>query len=90
MIDFHNRLNNRIERSHPNIWSFIKCLQWEKARLRHMLIQINTGAQDRPKTAAITVIQQRIDTLNERYLNNEIDLQEPLDGLSAVVAKQHH
>ncbi len=41
------------------------------------------------KTAATTAIQQRIDTLNERYMNNEIDLQQILDGLSTVVVKQH-
>ena len=54
-----------------------------------MLIQMNAGAQDQSKTAAGTAIQQRIDTLNERYTNNEIDLQVLLDGLSTVVVKQH-
>jgi len=39
--------------------------------------------------ATATSIQQRIDTLNERYSNNEIDLQVLFDGLSTVVAKQH-
>jgi hypothetical protein len=54
-----------------------------------MLIQMNPGAQGRPKTAVTTAIQQRIDTFNECYTNNEIDLRELLDGLSTVVAKQH-
>ncbi|CAF1000521.1 unnamed protein product [Rotaria sordida] len=88
-VGFHNRLNHRIERSHPNIWSFIKCLQGEESRFRHMRIQLNAAAQGRPKTAATTAIQQRIDTLNERYLNNEIILQVLLDGLSTVMVKQH-
>jgi hypothetical protein len=35
------------------------------------------------------VVQQRIDTLNERCIDNEINLHELLDGLSTVVAKQH-
>jgi hypothetical protein len=47
---------------------------------------MNAGAQ---KTAATTVIQQRIDTLNERYMKNEIDLQQLFYDLSTVVAKQH-
>jgi hypothetical protein len=54
-----------------------------------MLIQMNAGAKGRPKTAATNAIQQRIDTLNERYSNNEIDLQLYLDGLSTVVARQY-
>ncbi|CAF1345877.1 unnamed protein product [Rotaria sordida] len=86
---FHNHLIHRIERSHPNIWSFIECLQGKESRFRHMLIQMNAGAQGRPKTAATTAIQQCIDTLNERYSNNEIDLQALLDNLSTVIAKQH-
>ncbi len=89
LIGFHNRLNHRIEKSHSNIWSFIKTLQGEESRFRHMLIQMNAGAKGRPKTAATNAIQQRIDTLNERYSNNEIDLQLYLDGLSTVVARQY-
>ena len=40
------------------------------------------------KAALTSAIEQRIDTLNERYINNEIDLHELLDGLSLTVAKQ--
>ncbi len=87
-IGFHNRLNQRIQRSHPNIWSFIKCLQGEEARFRHMLLQINAGARGRPKTATTVAIQQRINTLNERFTSNEIGLNELLDGLALTVAKQ--
>lgn len=54
-----------------------------------MLIQMNASTKGRPKTAATTAIEQRIYTLNKRYSNNEINLQGLLDGLSAVVAKQH-
>ncbi len=68
-------LNQRIQRSHPNIWSFIKCLQGKEARFRHML----AGAKVRPKTETSNAIQQRIDTLNERFTNNEINLTELLD-----------
>ncbi len=53
-----------------------------------MLLQMNAGAKVRPKTETSNAIQQRIDTLNERFTNNEINLTELLDGLSLVVAKQ--
>jgi hypothetical protein len=49
---------------------------------------MNAGAKDRPKTEISNAIQQRIDTLNERFTNNEINLTQLLDGLSLVVAKQ--
>ena len=54
-----------------------------------MLLQINSGAKGRSKTASTSVLQQRIHTLNERYINNEIDLREFLDGLSLSVATQN-
>ncbi|CAF1131685.1 unnamed protein product [Rotaria sordida] len=85
--DFHNRLNQCIQKSHPNIWSFIKCLQGEEARFRHMLLRINVGAQRRRKIVSTNAIQQRINTLNECYTNNEIDRNQLLDGLSLIVAK---
>jgi len=50
---------------------------------------MNAGPQSRPQTAETTAIRQGIGTLNEHYRNNEIDLQELLDGLSTVVVKQH-
>ncbi|CAF3610022.1 unnamed protein product [Rotaria sordida] len=84
--DFHNRLNQCIQKSHPNIWSFIKCLQGEEARFRHMLLRINVGAQRRRKIVSTNAIQQRINTLNECYTNNEIDRNQLLDGLSLIVA----
>ena len=86
-VGFHNRLNQRVQRSHPNIWSFIKCLQGEEAQFRHMLLQINAGAKGRSKTTSTNAIQQSITTLSERYINNEIDLHELLDGLSLAVVK---
>ncbi len=39
------------------------------------------GAKVRPKTETSNAIQQRIDTLNERFTNNEITLTELLDGI---------
>jgi hypothetical protein len=53
-----------------------------------MLLQINAGARGRPKTATTVAIQQRINTLNERFTSNEIGLNELLDGLALTVAKQ--
>ncbi len=59
-----------------------------EARFRHMLLQMNAGAKGRPKTEISNAIQQRIDTLNERFINNWINLTGLLPGLSSVAAKQ--
>ncbi|CAM4967139.1 unnamed protein product [Rotaria socialis] len=84
---FHNRLNLRIAKHHPNIWILIRCIQGEEIRFNHVLIQMIGGLTCRTKTAATNAIQQRIDTLYLRYQNNEITVDELLLGLSYVVAK---
>jgi hypothetical protein len=81
-------LNQRIHKAHPNIWTFIKCLQNEESRFHHLHLQMNAGAQARAKRAATSAIQKRIDTLNDRFKNGDINVDELLDGLPLVVAKK--
>jgi hypothetical protein len=59
----------------------------EESRFQHLYVQINTGAQRRPKSNQANAIQKRIDVLNERYSNQEIDVEELLNGLSLLVAQ---
>ncbi len=49
---------------------------------------MNAGAQARAKRAATSAIQKRIDTLNDRFKNGDINVDELLDGLPLVVAKK--
>ena len=88
LIGFHNRLNERVVRSHPNIWTFIKCLQNEQSRMHHLLLQMNVGARARQPTATTNRIQNRIETLNEQYRGGQTTIDQLLDGLSLVVATQ--
>jgi hypothetical protein len=87
-LAFHSRLNRRIERAHSNIWSFITCLVGEECRFQHSYSQINTGIQRRPKTTAADAMQKRIDTLNDRYNNQDINEEELLNALSLLVARK--
>ncbi|CAF2094725.1 unnamed protein product [Rotaria magnacalcarata] len=64
---FHNRLNLRVAKHHPNIWIFIRCIQGEAICFNHVLIQMIGGLTYRTKTAATNAIQQRIDILYLRY-----------------------
>ncbi|CAF1243363.1 unnamed protein product, partial [Didymodactylos carnosus] len=72
----------RVNKHHPNIWHFINCLKQEEVYFRYQVIQ--TG---RPRTKKINRVQRRIDTLANHYENDEIKLEECLEGLSFVVAK---
>ncbi len=87
LVGYHNRLNSRISKSHPNIWTFIRCIQGEENRFNHLLIQMKGGLAARPQTKKTQAIQQRIDNLYARYDNKEVTSAELLEGLSFVVAK---
>ena len=69
-------------------WIFYQMSPREEAGFRHILLQINADAQGRPKTATTNAVQQRINTLNERYKNNETTLNELLDDVSLTVTKE--
>lgn len=60
----------------------------EEGRFQHTYVQINTGAQRRSKSDSTDVFQQRINTLNKRYDNKEIDVEELLSSLSLLVTKK--
>jgi hypothetical protein len=77
-----------MERAHGNIWSFIKCIISEESRLQNLNVQINTGAERRPKSNSADAIQKRIDNLMARYNSNEIDVEQLLDNLSLFIGKK--
>jgi hypothetical protein len=60
----------------------------EDIRFQHSYIQINTGAQCRPKSNFTDAIQKRMDTLNEQYDKKEINVEELLNGLSMLIPKK--
>jgi hypothetical protein len=75
-LGYHNRLNLRISKYHPNIWAFIRCIQGKENRFNHLLIQMKGGLAARPKTKKTQAIQQRINTLYVRYGNDATQVQE--------------
>ncbi|CAM4980881.1 unnamed protein product [Rotaria socialis] len=79
---YHNRLNLRISKYHPNSWAFIRCIQGGENRFNHLLIQLKGDVQMRPKTKKTQPIRQRIDTLYIRHDNVDATNNELLEGLS--------
>lgn len=83
---YHNRMNCRLPRSHPNIWFLISFLQREEKRATSIMIQWSSGASKK-KNYRTTAIQNRINTLYKRYNDDLIGASTLLTGLSLVVAK---
>ncbi|CAF4124927.1 unnamed protein product [Rotaria magnacalcarata] len=84
---YHSRMNHRIHRNHPNMWQFIKFFQAEEKRLQTIVLQWSAGASKKanPRT---TFIQNRINTLHDRYDNGAIDSSDLLTGLSMLIGKK--
>ncbi|CAF1545808.1 unnamed protein product [Adineta ricciae] len=87
-ISFHSRLNRRIQRSHSNIWSFINCLIGEECRFQHLYSQINAGTHQLPKAKAAETMQKRIETLNSRYNNQDMNSEQLLNALSLSAGRK--
>ncbi|CAF4050241.1 unnamed protein product [Rotaria sordida] len=85
---YHNRMNSRIYRNHPDIWLFIKFLQNEEKRVRCISIQWSAGAsrKNNPRT---TSVQHRLNSLYKRYDDNQMNSSELLQGLAYVIAKKN-
>ncbi|CAF1532350.1 unnamed protein product [Adineta ricciae] len=84
---WNNRFNKRMNKTHPNMWAFIACLQAEEVIFRQVFLKFKAGAQKKIMLNTLTM-QKHIDNLNTRFNNNEIDRVELLDGLSLLAASK--
>jgi hypothetical protein len=80
-------MNSRIYRHHPNIWDLINFMKSEEKRVQNLTLQWSSGAS-KPKNPRSTALQNRINTLYDRYNNYLITASELLNGLSLFVAKK--
>ena len=78
---YHNRMNSRIYRNHPNVWLFIKFPQDEEKRVQWIPIQWLAGAIKK-KNLRTTNLQNQMNTLNSWYANNLISASDLLLGFS--------
>ena len=85
-IGWHNKFNNRVDKTHPNVWHLFECLQREELAFRQQLGKINCGMEKKSNNTSCTT-RTEIDTLTERYEQNQISLSEFINGLSVLVAR---
>ncbi|CAF1254519.1 unnamed protein product [Rotaria sordida] len=84
---YHNRMNSRIYRHHPNIWDLINFMKAEEKRVQNIKLQWSSGAS-KPKNKRTTALQNRINMLYDRYRDYLITASDLLNGLSLFVAKK--
>jgi hypothetical protein len=85
-IGWHNKFNNRLDKTHPNVWRLFECLQRQELLFRQQLGKINCGMEKKKNdTGCLTRIE--IATLTERHEQKQITLLEFIHGLSTLVAQ---
>ncbi|CAF1023652.1 unnamed protein product [Rotaria sordida] len=83
---WHNKFNNRVDKTHPNIWRLFECLQREELSFRQQLGKINCGMQKKTNDTCCS-IRTQIVTLTKRHEQKQITLLEFIHGLSMIVAQ---
>jgi hypothetical protein len=83
---WHNRFNTRVNKSHPNVWHFIGTLKKEEVIFRQQLLHAKSGSA-RKKKEKVYFLQEKLNTLANRFEESEMNVQEYLQGLSLLVAK---
>lgn len=54
ILGYNNRFKRRMQRSHPNIWSFIDSIKNEVQTVHDLVSQINSGMEPREKNSIET------------------------------------
>ncbi|CAF4431310.1 unnamed protein product [Rotaria sp. Silwood2] len=84
---WHNKFNNHVGKTHPNVWRLFGCLQREELSFRQQLGKINC-AMKKKKNDTGCFIRTQIATLTERHEKKQITLLEFINGLSMIVAQK--
>ncbi|CAF1603396.1 unnamed protein product [Adineta ricciae] len=81
---FNRRFGSRIEKRHPNIWTFIRLIQDEEFRFERICIQLASGATNTKKSTTKIAFQRRFEALNNRYKQGEINSKQLLAGFTLL------
>ncbi|CAM4966397.1 unnamed protein product [Rotaria socialis] len=81
---WHSRFNKRIEKNHPNFWSFVNTLKQEEVHFRQQLIHGNSGKLKKASKKTCTM-QDKLKELRRRYDEQTIKLNEYHNELSKLI-----
>lgn len=81
---WHSRFNKRIEKNHPNFWTFLNVLKQEEIHFKQQLVYGNSGKLKRSskKTCAM---QTKFKELRKRYDGQTVSLTEYHNELSKLI-----
>jgi len=72
---YNNRFKKRLQKSHPNIWEFIKSLKDEVQIVHDSITQINSGMAPQEKKLQSKLVIKRVQELYDRFKNGKITIE---------------
>ena len=82
---WHSRFNRKVAINHPNIWAMFGFLHSETARSELLVAQIEGGARIPVGRTLYTRLNERMQVLEHRRVNNEVDTLEFLTGVGRLI-----
>lgn len=82
---WHSRLNKISKKAHPNIYAIIDILRKEQAACEAKTIQLAAGGKPRPKRRKYRHLDNRLQTLKERFLNGLLGVVDYADAASHLL-----
>ena len=82
---WHSKLKKLVRHAHPNIYQLIELLKKTQANTEANQIQISAGATTRPKQKKYRNIDNRFATLKNRFLDQQMTVQEYADQASFCI-----
>jgi len=89
VLGYNHRFKRRLQRIHPNIWSFIDSIKKEVQTVHDLIAQINCGMRPREKKTQSKLVEGRIRELYNRFDNKTITVESLLQELSFYVVHQN-
>jgi hypothetical protein len=89
VLGYNHRFKRRLQRIHPNIWSFIDSIKNEVQTVHDLIAQINSGMRPREKKNQSKIVEGRIRELYSRFDNKKIAVESLLQELSFYVVHQN-
>ena len=84
LLGWSHRFNRLVAKYHPNIWYLFDCIKKEEVLVRQQMLKMTMGGKQKKNQRSI-FLQTDISTLRLRFDENQISLDELLQGLSLLI-----
>ena len=82
---WHHKINNKVNRSHPNIYALLEIIKREQQMNEIKMLQFQNGGRQQPRKRKYRFVDSRLATLKERLESGEIDLYVYADSASQLI-----